>query len=169
MVALVGLSLFSCLIAILGLIFPPIGTTEDVDFVVGLYTIPIFGLMLPLIFNLAQRLYDTKLVIVSEEGIDYRKFNDAGQRSLISTKWSEVVKVTIGSSRQSPDHVHVTIETNQGKIRLWAWWTNFEYLAEKVLRHSPSAWIDTHAKEVLKWKASKIEENVSVMVNESRK
>jgi hypothetical protein len=134
---------------------PPYFTGVD-RFLQTAIAIPIFGIGLVSIYNIALRLYHTSLFIVSEDGIDHRKFNDSGQRSVQFIKWNEVVKVSVGSSRQSADHVQVTIESEHGDINPWAWWSNFEFLAEKMLRLSPNAHFGWNAKSVLEWKAEKV-------------
>ena len=134
-ISLVLLSLTCCCISSAVILDRPwYASGEDGIFLFGASGILVFGLGLVILYNLAQRYYSTTLVIVSEEGIDLRKFNESGQKSVMFIRWGEITGFRIGTSRQSANHVQVNIKSDHGKITLWAWWTNYQFLEEKMQR-----------------------------------
>ena len=97
---------------------PLYGVSEDGPFLVGFAGILILGLGFPLLFNFTQRLNSTSIVIVSEGGIDHRKFNDSIEWSVLFVPWDKVDRVTVGYSKQSLDHVQVQFYSNRGVITI---------------------------------------------------
>jgi hypothetical protein len=138
---------FICSFAILTIFTAPDGNSVDGAFQISLFLIIVLEVGLQILTNYAQRIYDTSLIIVSEEGIDRRKFNDLGQRSMLFLHWNEVKRVTITNASILAGRV--TIKGERDKIHLSIDWTNFEYLAEKMLRLTHSVQIDRIAKNKL--------------------
>ncbi len=163
LIGIVGMSTITCAFVVAFFFDSTVSDMGDTALVNSIIELLILGVALWLLYDLAQKAYNTSLVIVSEEGIDRRKFDDSTQRSVLFIRWNEVTRVNVGSSRQAADHVQVVIESRQGDVRLWAWWTNFEFLSEKILRLSPGAHISASANKVLAWKAEKVQSHPTTL------
>lgn len=54
------------------------------------------------------------------------------------------------------DHVQVQFYSDRGVITMWAWWANFEFVADKTLRLAKNASMDGHAMTLFKNKAEEV-------------